>query len=71
MAKDATFRRMILKAFGNLTQKWDFQNIKITVNGRLQKLWNTRDKDLINYMIEKGGDFRNIHSLEDIRVAAR
>lgn len=67
---NANFRKMLLKAWGNTTGNFDFQSTRIRIAGHLQTVWQTPDSLLIQYMIDKGGDFRSIHSLNDIRSAA-
>ncbi|MDY7013679.1 MAG: hypothetical protein SVX43_08825 [Cyanobacteriota bacterium] len=65
------FRKLILKAFGLLTGNYQFQTIRIRVNSTWVSVWDARTEELIRYMIDKNGDFRNIHSLQDIRRVVR
>jgi hypothetical protein len=65
------FRKLVLKAFGLLTGNFDFQKSRIQINGTLVPVWNARTQDLVAYMVSKGGDFRNVRSLEDLRQVVR
>jgi hypothetical protein len=65
------FRKLILKGFGKITGNFDFQSTRIRIGEQSIPVWNVRTQDLIRYMISKGGDFANIHSVENIRRVVR
>lgn len=65
------FRKLILKGFGKITGNFDFQSTRIRIGEQSIPVWDARTQDLVRYMISKGGDFADIHSLEDIRRVVR